>query len=103
MMTTETEPIACTLAPGDFKERVGWIRELSAKSLRSYHRDGLMLELTYDRRAAADVHEFVRREQACCSFLRFDVRESADAVHLTITAPPEAQNAADELFAPFVA
>ena len=59
--------------------------------------------LTYDRPAAADVHGFVRREQACCGFLRFDVRESADAVHLTITAPPEAQSAADELFAHFVA
>jgi hypothetical protein len=102
-MTTQTEPIACTLAPGDFKDRVGWIGELTAKWLRSHRRDGLALELTYDRCAAADVHEFVRREQACCGFLRFDVRESADAVHLTITAPAEAQGAADELFAHFVA
>ena len=88
---------------GERARLVGWIRDLSAKSLRSHHRDGPVLELTYDRPAAADVHEFVRREQACCGFLRFDVRESADAVHLTITAPPEAQSAADELFAHFVA
>ena len=79
------------------------IRELSAKSLRSRLRDGLMLALTYDRCAAADVHDLVRREQACCGFLRFDVRESADAVHLTITAPPEAQSAAADLFAHSVA
>jgi hypothetical protein len=103
MTNAESGPIACTLGPGDFKDRVGWIRELSAKSLRSHRRDGLVLELTYDRSAAADVHEFVRREQACCGFLRFDVRESADAVHLTITAPPEAESAADDLFAHFVA
>jgi hypothetical protein len=51
--------------------------------------------------AAADVLEFVRREQACCGFLRFDVRESADTVHLTITAPPEAESAAEDLFAHF--
>jgi len=31
------------------------------------------------------------------------VRESTDSVHLTITAPPEAQSAADDLFAHFVA
>ena len=68
MTSTEPAPIACRLAPGDFKDRVGWIRELLAKSLRSHHRDGLMLELIYDRCAAADVHEFVRREQACCGF-----------------------------------
>ena len=103
MTNSESPPIACTLGPGDFEDRLGWIRELSAKSLRSHRRDGLMLELTYDRSAAADVHEFVRREQACCGFLLFDVRENAVAVHLTITAPPEAQTAADELFAHFVA
>jgi hypothetical protein len=62
-----------------------------------------MLGLTYDRCAAAAVHEFVRREQACCGFLRFDVRESADAVRLTITAPPEARSSADDLLAHFVA
>lgn len=44
-----------------------------------------------------------RREGACCGFLRFDVRESAGAVRLTITAPPAAQDAADELFAHFPA
>ena len=103
MTNSESPPIACTLGSGDFKDRIGWIRELSAKSLQSHRRDGLMLELTYDRSAAADVHEFVRRERACCAFLGFDVREGADAVHLTITAPPEAQSAADELFAYFVA
>jgi len=103
MTSTEFPPIACTLGAGDFKDRVGWIRELSAKSLRSHHRDGLTLQLIYDRSDAADVHEFVRREQACCGFLRFDIRESAEAVHVTITAPPEAHSAADDLFAHFVA
>ena len=103
MTNGESPPIACTLGPGDFEDRLGWIRELSAKSLRSHRRDGLMLELTYDTSAAADVHDLVRREQACCGFLRFDVRESTGAVQLTITAPPEAPTTADELFAHFVA
>jgi hypothetical protein len=103
MTNSESPPIACTLGSGDFKDRIGWIRELSARSLRSHRRDGLSLDLTYDRSAATDVHDLVRREQACCGFLRFDVRESVDAVHLAITAPPEAQTAADELFAHFVA
>jgi hypothetical protein len=103
MTSTESAPIACNLGAGDFKARVEWIQELSARSLRTHRRDGPTLELTYDRCAAADVHEFVRRERACCGFLRFEVREGADAVHLTITAPPEAQSAADDLFAHFVA
>ena len=53
MISTESEPIACTLSAGDFKDRLGWIRELSAKSLRSHRREGLVLELSYDRSAAA--------------------------------------------------
>jgi hypothetical protein len=56
MTRTASTPIACTLGSGDFKDRLRWIQELSAKSLRRHHRDGLMLELTYDRRAAANVH-----------------------------------------------
>jgi hypothetical protein len=103
MTNSESPPIARALGSDDFEDRIGWIRELSAKSLRSHRRDGLMLELTYDTSAAADVHDLIRREKACCGFLRFDVRESAHAVHLTITARPEAQSAADDLFAHFVA
>ena len=57
MTNSESPPIACTLGAGDFTDRMGWIRELSAKSLRSHRRDGLMLELTYDTSAAADVHD----------------------------------------------
>ena len=103
MTNSESPPIACALGSDDFEDRIGWIRELSARSLRSHRRDGITLELTYDRSAAADVHDLVRGEQACCGFLRFYVRESANAVRLTITAPPEAQSAADDLFSHFVA
>ena len=103
MTNSESPPIACTLGAGDFTDRMGWIRELSAKSLRSHRREGLMLKLTYDKCAASDVQEFVRRERACCGFLRFDVRDSIDAVHLTITAPPEAESIANDLFDHFAA
>jgi hypothetical protein len=92
-----------TLGSGDFKDRIGWIRELSAESLRSHRRDGLMLGLTYQTSAATDMHDLVGREQVCGGFLLFDVRESADAVYLRLTAPPDAESAADELFAHFVA
>jgi len=45
----------------------------------------------------------VAGEQHCCAFLDFDLREDADAVHVTITAPENAREAADELFAQFTA
>jgi hypothetical protein len=40
----------------------------------------------------------VASEQHCCAFLNFNVREEPDAVHVTITAPESARDAADELF-----
>jgi hypothetical protein len=99
---TATVPIACTLIPDAFRDRVGWIEELTATSLREHRRDGLALHLTYDPGAAAQVRELVRRERECCGFLRFDLREDADTVRLTIVAPPEAREAAGELFDHFV-
>ena len=43
----------------------------------------------------------VANEQRCCAFLSFDVREQPDFVHVTITAPERARDAADELFEQF--
>jgi hypothetical protein len=97
----EPAPIACTLTQGDFKERVQWIRKLSHESLRDVHREPLALHLTYDVSAAPRVREMVRKEEACCAFLHFDLREDAQGVHLSITAPENVREAANELFAHF--
>jgi hypothetical protein len=102
MSTTITTPIACTLAPSAFRDRIDRIKVLAAKSLRGHHRDGLALNLTYEPDVAAEIRELVRGERECCSFLRFDLQEGDDAVRLTITAPPGARDAAEELFAHFV-
>ncbi|MHB1220272.1 MAG: hypothetical protein ACYC1L_18965 [Alphaproteobacteria bacterium] len=100
-MADQDKPVACTLGLGDFKTRIGWIREVNKRALRSHARDGLALRLTYAADAASSVRELVRRETACCGFLRFDVREEIDAVHLTITAPEEARVAAETMFEQF--
>jgi hypothetical protein len=94
-------PIACTLTPGDFKERIAWIRVVAREALLSVCREPLALHLTYDAAAADRVREMVGKEQACCAFLRFDLREDVRGVHLSITAPPDAREAANELFAHF--
>jgi len=77
-------PIACTLTPGDFRDRIGWIADLNRTALLSYRRHGLALELTYRIEALDRVRDLVRREQECCSFLRFVVREEPDVVCLTL-------------------
>jgi hypothetical protein len=91
-------PIACALSGNDFRERSNWIRQLARSSLRRVDRKPLSLLLTYDSAAADDVRELVRREQICCAFLDFNLSEDSDGVHLTVTAPLSAQEAAEMLF-----
>jgi hypothetical protein len=57
--TTEMAPAVCTLSPGAYRDRMAWIRELAARSLRDHRRYGLMLRLTYDPEAAHRVRELV--------------------------------------------
>jgi hypothetical protein len=103
MPRSEAKPIACTLTPDDLDSRLAWIAELTRDALREHRRDDLVLQLTYAPEAACRVREMVRREQACCGFLAFDLREEPDAVRLILTAPEDARAAADALFERFVA
>jgi hypothetical protein len=96
-------PIACTLTPGDLKERLGAIQTLTRDALLRWERDGLKLALWYAPDAVERVHAMVAGEQRCCAFLKFEVRKQPDAVHLTITAPENALEAAEELFEQFIA
>ena len=103
MTIVEAAPIACTLAPGAYKDRLAWIAALNRDALRSYERRDLVLELTYSLEARERVHEMVRQEQTCCAFLTFDLQEVGNEIRLTITAPETAREAADSLFDQFLA
>ena len=96
-------PIACTLTPGDLRERLGLIRALASDALLGHDRNGLVLTLRYAPEAVERVRAMVASEQHCCAFLNFEVREQPDVVHVTITAPENARDAADELFEQFTA
>ncbi len=103
-MTDSIEiPIACTLDAGNLKERLGWIGQLNARSLRGSQRGDLNLILDYAPEAIGEVREMVAGEQACCAFLAFAIDERADIVRVTITAPETAREAAEALFEPFAA
>ena len=103
MSIVEAAPIACTLTPGEHKDRVSWIAALNRDALRDHRRRDLVLELRYAAEARARVHEMVRSEQGCCGFLAFDLQEAEGEIHLTITAPEAAREAADSLFEQFLA
>jgi hypothetical protein len=103
MTIVEAAPIACTLAPGAFKDRLTWIAALNQDALRSYERQDLVLELVYSLEAREHVHEMLRNEQACCAFLAFELHEVGNEIRLTITAPETAREAANTLFDQFLA
>lgn len=96
-------PIACTLGPGEFAGRLAWIAKLTSESLQSHERDGLTLELRFAPGAVERVRELVRREQACCAFLTFELHEEPDHVRLVVTAPEEARAAVDTIYGSFTA
>lgn len=98
-----TPPLACTLTPESYAERVAWIARLNRASLRSHRRDGPVLELRYARDAGPAVRELVRREAACCAFLEFTITEEAGVVRLRVEVPGTAEAAAGTLVAPFLA
>ena len=97
--TMKALPIVCTLWPGDRKQRLESLQQLTRDALMSYARHGLMLQLRYRKDAAARVRSLVARGQQCCAFLTLAVHEDSEAVRVTITAPEHAREAADELFA----
>ena len=101
--SNDTPPIACTLAPGEFQDRLAWIADLNRQALLRSERHELSLVLTYALTAADRVRELVRREHTCCAFLMFDLREDADTIRLTVTAPERARPAADLLLEQFAA
>jgi hypothetical protein len=92
---------ACTLEAGDFKARLAWIAELNKSSLRDHRRDDLRLELVYAADARDRVLQMVSGEQACCAFLKFEVRDEPGAVRVIIDAPEAAREAAETVFEQF--
>ncbi|MPZ46584.1 MAG: hypothetical protein GEV05_24985 [Betaproteobacteria bacterium] len=102
-MRTEPNPIACALTGQQLEDRLASIQELARDALSHAERHDLVLQLSYRADAAARVRAMVRKEEECCSFLTFEVREHAGAVQVTITAPEEARAAASFLFEQFIA
>jgi hypothetical protein len=98
----DREPIACTLQPGSYQERIAWIAELTRDGLRGLKREDLRLELRYAPEVASRLREMVGKEQDCCAFLNFELLETDEDVRLTITAPERAREVADALFEQFV-
>ena len=96
-----TKDLACSLGPAEFRRRLGTIRELTRRALRKRDRKGLQLRLAYDAGAETEVRELVGMERQCCGFLDFQMAWEDGGFLVTITAPPEAMDAVEEIFSEF--
>lgn len=102
MPRPEPVPIACTLDLQAMGPRLAEIQRLTREHLRSHCVDGRTLRLTYAAAAAQRVARIVELERACCAFLDFDIKDSADQVELSITAPEQDGTDAQWIFAQFL-
>lgn len=60
--------------------------------------DGLRLRVGQHPGAMSAIRDFVRREQACCSFFNFTLAEDQGTLSLTVAGPPEAAPLLDLLY-----
>jgi hypothetical protein len=102
MQVTADIPIACTLSSAQLPERLAWIRQVTAQSLKTHRLVGTTLHLTYAHEARAELERIVAGERQCCGFLRFDLQDKPGAVELTIHTPGDAGADARWLFDQFL-
>jgi hypothetical protein len=100
--TPSAQPLTYCLSAGAYRNRIAWIESLTRRALRNHARDDLVLGLAYAPEAAADVRKMVEEECLCCAFLMFDLKEEADCIRVTITAPQAARDSANMLFGHFL-
>ena len=94
-MSSDT-PIACSLNAEELPLRLAEIRALGADALLEMDGGGA-LRFRNDETTRARLEEIIAAESECCPFLAFDLRATADALELLITAPEGAEALADEL------
>ena len=103
MTADQQQPIACTLSGEARQDRRAWIAALVRDALRSSERDDLTLRLRFAPEAVRRIQDMVRKEQACCSSLTFEMEERPQELWQIIRAPEAARAAADVLFSQLTA
>jgi hypothetical protein len=101
-MTTES-PIACSLDADELKQRLAEISTVGGAALRDVQS---MPSQAILRFAAGDetrqrLAAILAAEARCCAFMTFELRDEADAIVMTISAPEGAELVLDDLVAAF--
>lgn len=99
---TSTPPIACSLGADELPVRLAEIGTLGKDALLSVSPEGA-LRFRRDEATRARLEAIIAAESQCCSFLSFDLQETADELVLRITAPEGAEPLAADLVNAFAA
>lgn len=96
-------PIACSLSAAEMSARLAEMAAVGSQALLSAATDDRGAVLRF--RAGADIRgrlaAVVAAEAQCCAFLDLELRDEADAVTLTVTAPAGAEPVLADLVAAF--
>lgn len=92
--------IACTLTPGQFRERTAALADLGARAMVAHEAiaGGRRIRFADTADVERELRDAIAAEAACCAFLRMDLRREDGALVLDVTGPPDAQPIVAGLF-----
>jgi hypothetical protein len=95
------QPIACTLSPGQYRDRTAELATLAARALRSRERtpNGERLIFTDSAEIERELRAAIAAEASCRAFLRMDLQRAEAGLVLDIAGPQDARPVIAELFA----
>ena len=94
-----SEPIACTLSAGGQAVRREEAATLMRRALVGREPIEGGVRLRFRGESEQELRELLRRERECCPFFGFSLAAGGPELVLEATAPPEARELLDELFA----
>src|ERR1700749_1304587 len=100
---TEALPNASSLGAGALEKRLAAIAAIGEESLIGHATEGgrHLLRFRFDDTKRERLEEIVAAEAECCSFLALPLEERGSELILTVAAPEDGQEVADELAAAF--
>lgn len=98
-MTSNLPLVACTLQPAEQPKRLAdWAKLLRETRTREETSDGVRYTFAANDDIKPRVEALVAAEHSCCSFLEFEIAEAGDELEVTVTAPPNGQEALRLIF-----
>jgi hypothetical protein len=92
--------VACSLDGADRPKRVAeWAELLRRARTREETPAGVRYTFPADEGLKPRIEALTAAEHSCCSFLAFGVIERSDELEMTVTAPPNGQEALRLIFA----